>query len=175
MCVRVLLRKKCVFVCLNDMCESEEYVYVHVCVSVSLHEALLFAPFVGFFLSHLNRKAELEFRCETGKRHEGRMVSECLHLHLLPLSVKGEIRGETRTHLLHSLFPFNSLSHISISVPVRHHCVLIIVLPVNLHSFKSLNLFCMCLMKLRIYQRKSGLRSCLMFTSVLLQQLVLKN
>lgn len=63
------------------------------CVSVSLHEALLFAPFIGFFLSHLNRKAELEFSCETGKRHEGRRVSVCLHVCVLPQSVKGEIRG----------------------------------------------------------------------------------
>lgn len=48
-CVRVLLRQKCVFVCLNDMCESDESVRVCVCVPVSLHESLLFAPFIGFF------------------------------------------------------------------------------------------------------------------------------
>lgn len=49
-----------------------------VCVCLSLHEALLFAPLVGFFLSHLNRKAELEFSCETGKRREGRRVCACV-------------------------------------------------------------------------------------------------
>lgn len=76
-----------------------------VCVSASLHEALLFAPFVGFFLSHLNRKADLEFGCETGKRHEGRRVSVCFHSCVLPQSVKGEIRGETHTVSLTLSFP----------------------------------------------------------------------
>lgn len=74
-------------------------------MSVSLHESLLFAPFVGFFLLHLNRKAELEFSCETGKRHVGRSVCACLHLCVLSQSVKGEIRDETRTISFTLSFP----------------------------------------------------------------------
>lgn len=88
-------------------------------MSVSPHEALLFAPFVGFFLLHLNRKAELEFSCETGKRHEGRMVSVCLHLCVLPQSVKREIRGETCTI---SFTLFSPLFFSSISLTHFYFC-----------------------------------------------------
>lgn len=126
-CVCYLERSMCL--CVWMICVR----VMSVCVSASLHEALLFAPFVLFFLSHLNRKADLEFGCETGTRHEGRRVSVCLHFVCTTSECERGDQGWDSHCLLHSLFSSISLSHISISVPVRQHHVLIVVLPVNLH------------------------------------------